>query len=158
MKPIHFACEEILNLPPEQIAANILDLTKWCEFEGYGMMPGIKSAEFETRTAEVVGTRIRVVNTDGSSHVEEIVEWEPSNRLGLRLEGFSPPLSRLASHFLETWEFSPSEDSTKVVRSFELHPKSILTKPALWMISFLVKKALAQHLRQMQDELLANAG
>ena len=68
-------------------------------------LPGIKAAEFEARTPEVVGTRIRVTNTDGSSHVEEIVEWEPDRRLRLRMGEFSPPLSRLATGFDETWEF-----------------------------------------------------
>ena len=45
----------------------------------------------------MVGTRIRVTNTDGSTHVEEIVEWEPARRIRLRIGGFSPPLSRLAT-------------------------------------------------------------
>lgn len=46
----------------------------------YGPLPGIREAEFEAKTAEIVGTRIRVTNRDGSTHVEEIVEWEPTRR------------------------------------------------------------------------------
>ena len=80
MKSITFSCEETLAMPPEEIARQILDLDLWPGFEGYGPLPGIRAAEFEARTPEVVGTRIRVTNTDGSSHVEEIVEWEPDRR------------------------------------------------------------------------------
>ena len=105
MKSITFSCEETLAMPPEEVARQILDLDRWPGFEGYGPLPGIRAAEFEARTPEVVGTRIRVTNTDGSSHVEEIVTWEPDRRLRLRMGEFSPPLSRLATGFDETWEF-----------------------------------------------------
>ena len=81
MKPIAFNCTETIPLPPEDIAAQILDVAKWPDFRGYGPIPGIKSAEFETRTPNVVGSRIRVLNLYGSTHVEEIVEWQPSRLL-----------------------------------------------------------------------------
>lgn len=150
MKPITFACHETLPLAPEEIAEQILDLTKWPEFRGWGPLPGIKSAEFETRTPNVVGSRIRVSNLDGSSHVEEIVEWQPDRRLRLQMEEFSKPLSRLATGFVETWEFERVGHETKTVRSFELNSKSMLTKPALWLISFFLKRAIARHLREIR--------
>jgi hypothetical protein len=73
LKPITFACEETLGMLPEQIARQILDISRWSSFLGYGVLPGITTAEFETRTPEIVGSRIRIMNTDGSRHVEEIV-------------------------------------------------------------------------------------
>ncbi len=151
MKPITFACEETLGTPPERIAEQILDLTKWPDFRGYGVLPGIKAAEFEARMPEVVGSRIRVTNTDGSSHVEEVVDWEPERRLRLRMGEFSPPLSRLATGLDETWEFTLNGRHTRVVRSFELHPRSGATRPLLWLISRLLRKAIDRHLRQMRD-------
>jgi len=151
MKPIRFACTEILLLSPEEIAGQILDLSNWPEFKGYGPLPGIKAAEFEVRTPGVVGSRFRVTNTDGSSHVEEIVEWEPDCRLRIDMKDFSPPLSRLASGFTETWEFVPLGNGTRVTRSFELHAKSAATRPLLWLISLLLKRAIARHLRQMRE-------
>lgn len=150
MKPITFACHETLSLPPEEIAEQILDLTKWPDFRGYGLIPGIKSAEFETRTPNVVGSRIRVTNLDGSTHVEEIVEWQPDRRIQLRMGDFSKPLSRLATRFVETWDFERVGHETKAVRSFEMNAKSVLAKPALWLISFFLKRAIARHLREMR--------
>src|SRR5262245_47949577 len=110
MLPVTFVCRETLYEPPEAIAAQILDLSQWPRFTGYGPLPGIRSAEFAVRTPDVVGTRIRVVSTDGSTHVEEIVEWRPQERVVQRMSGFSPPLSKLATEFVETWEFEPVAD------------------------------------------------
>lgn len=151
MKPIRFLCEETLTMPPEEIAEQILDLTRWPEFRGYGVLPGIRAAQFEVRTPEVVGTRIRVTDTDGSSHMEQIVEWEPDRRLRLNIGEFSPPLSRLAIGFDETWDFERNGEATKVVRSFELRSKSRSARPLLWLISLLLKRAIARHLRQMKE-------
>lgn len=150
MKPITFTCTETISRAPEDIARQILDLAKWTVFKGYGVLPGIKAAEFEVRTPGVIGTRIKVTNTDGSSHVEEIVEWQPDSRLRLDMKDFSPPLSRLASGFVETWEFERLDNGTRVFRSFEMHPKSAFSRPLLWLISFLLKRAIARHLRQMR--------
>ena len=97
MKPITFTCEATLLLGPEEIARQILDLTKWPDFHGYWPIPGIKVAEFDVQTPCIIGTRIRVTNLDGSSHVEEIVEWQPDHRIRLEMKEFSAPLSRLAT-------------------------------------------------------------
>ena len=150
MKPIVIACKETLALAPEAIARQILDLAKWPDFHGYGPIPGIKAAKFEVRTPNIVGSRIRVTNLDGSTHVEEIVEWQPDRRLQLRMGEFSAPLSRLATAFVETWEFQRADNGIKVTRSFEMNAKSILTKPILWFISFFLKRAIARHLIEMK--------
>jgi hypothetical protein len=150
MNPITFTCEETLSLPPEGIARQILDLTKWPDFHGYGPIPGIKIAEFEVQTPGTVGSRIRVTNRDGSSHVEEIIEWQPDHRIRLHMKEFSPPLSRLATGFEETWEFKRSGNETHVTRSFRLHAKSVLARLFLWVISLFLKRAIARHLRQMR--------
>jgi hypothetical protein len=150
MKPVTFSCKATLTLVPEDIARQILDVTKWPDFHGYWPIPGIKGAEFDAQTPGVVGTRIRVTNLDGSSHIEEIIEWQPDHRLRLEMKQFSPPLSRLATRFEETWEFKRVEAGTHVTRSFQLHAKSRLARLLLWAISFFLKRAIARHLREMK--------
>jgi hypothetical protein len=150
MKPITCTCEETLRFRPREIAEQILDVSRWPTFHGYGPLPGIKSADFETRTPNVVGSRIRVTNVDGSSHTEEILEWQPERRVVLQLGNFSKPLSSLATHFVETWDFEREGDETRVSRSFAIHPRSIRAKLVLWVISFLLKGATARHLRDMK--------
>lgn len=152
MKPITFSCAETIQLAPGEIVQRILNLTNWTDFKGFAFLPGIKAAEFEIKTPEIVGSRIKVTNTDGSHHVEEIVEWELDRRLTMRFKDLSPPVSRLATGFDETWEFQPLGDGTEVVRSFELHAKSALMRPLLWMISIFLKKAIARHLTQMRSD------
>lgn len=150
MKPITFALVESLALVPDEIAQQILDVAKWPDFHGYGPIPGIRTAEFEVRTPNVVGSRIRVTNLDGSTHVEEIVEWQPDQRLQLHMGEFSAPLSCLATGFVESWDFERENDKTKITRSFEMHAKSMAAWPVLWLISFLLKQAIARHLQDMK--------
>lgn len=47
MKPISFECRQTLHVTPKGIAQQILDLTRWPEFQGYGPIPEIKAAKFE---------------------------------------------------------------------------------------------------------------
>jgi hypothetical protein len=149
MKPITFSCEATSSVTPEGIANQILDLANWPDFTGFGLVPGIRTAEFEHRPSTIVGSRIRVTNTDGSSHIEEIVEWNPTHQLQLRMQDFSAPLSRLATRFDETWQFKRTDEATKVTRSFELHAKSPFARPFLWLLSLFLRRAIARHLRQM---------
>ncbi|MBK7774781.1 MAG: hypothetical protein IPI43_11695 [Sandaracinaceae bacterium] len=37
---------------------------------------------------------------------------------------FTAPLSRFATHFIERWVFEPTPTGCRVVRSFELHPRT----------------------------------
>jgi hypothetical protein len=152
MKPITFSCEATLRLTPEDIARQFLDLAKWPDFHGYGPIPGIKVAVFEAQTPEVVGTRIRVTSLDGSSHVEEIADWQPDQRIGLRMKEFSAPLCRWATEFEETWEFQRTANETHIIRSFRLHAKSLLAWPLLRVISFFLKRAIARHLWEMKTK------
>jgi hypothetical protein len=149
MSPISFSCEAQLTLTPSEIAEQILGVTNWTTFQGYGPLPGIKAAEFELRTPEVIGSRIRVQNTDGSSHVEEITAWQPEHRIALKMQEFSAPFSIFATSIDEIWELEQVGGSTKVIRSLELHARSVWTKPILWLISFLLKRAIDRHLQQM---------
>jgi len=150
MKTIAFRCAETLPLAPEDIARQILDLDKWLDFRGYGPIPGIKTAMFDVHTPDVVGTRIHVTNLDGSSHVEEIVEWRPDQRIRLEFKELSPPLCRLTTGFEEIWEFKRVHGGTIAVRSFRMHAKSVLAWLPLRVIAYFLKKAIARHLRELK--------
>ena len=148
--PIHFSCRAMLPQTPEEVAEKILDTSHWPDFDGYGPLPGIKSARFTKRTASIVGSTIHVENTDGSSHTEQIVLWNPPHELRLRLGEFSAPLSMLADYFEERWEFDRLQNGCAVRRSFALHPRSLIAWPIVWLISWLLKGAVKKHLRQIR--------
>lgn len=152
MKSVSFSCVATLTETPEEIAEQILDVSNWTDFQGYGPLPGIVSAEFEVRTPEVVGSRVRVRNSDGSSHIEEIVSWDPASKIELRMAEFSAPLSRLATGIDEIWSFTRRDETTVVERSFALHARSFWTRPMLVVISMLLRRAIDRHLLQMRRE------
>lgn len=152
MKAIVFAVSMDLNLSPEAICRGIFDLDRWPDFTGYGILPGIRNAEFLTRPEGLVGTRIAVTNTDGSTHVEEVMSWDGSKRLVMRLAEFSPPLNRLASHFEEHWHFEPhKQGQTRVTREFHLYPLNPGGGIALRLIAPLLRRAASRHLAGMAE-------
>lgn len=149
MQPICFACSATIDKSASAICAEIADVARWREFPGYGPLPGIADAIYEQRTANMVGSRIRVRNTDSSTHVEGITAWEPGVQVTMRLAEFSPPLCHLATHFTEGWRFEDAHNATLVTRKFELFPKHTVTRPLLWLIARLFQRAIARHLAEM---------
>lgn len=149
MPPITIQVYAISRLTPQTICAGILEMERWPEFKGYGFLPGIKQAYFEVQTPAVVGSRIRVHNLDGSSHVEEIVEWEPARTVALKFQDFSPPVSQLASHFIETWHFTLTPTETQITRAMSFYPKNWLGKIMLTLVAPLMQRAFEQHLKQL---------
>lgn len=148
MKTIEIKVVGHIQKSSPEICMQILDTDRWPEFEGYSILPGIKSAHFEVQTSEVVGSRIKVQNTDGSSHVEEIIEWDVANKIALRFQEFDSPLRNLASQFIETWEFRKSSDGTEATRTMTMYPKGVIGWLMLIPISRLMKRAFEKNLRQ----------
>jgi hypothetical protein len=148
MKSIEIKITAHLRKTPQEICAELLDTGRWPEFQGYSILPGIRNAHFETQTPGMVGSRIKVQNTDGSSHIEEIVEWDAARKVMLKFQEFESPLRNLATHFLETWEFRPSEAGTKVTRRMAMYPKGLPGWLLLLPISRLMKKAFEKNLTQ----------
>lgn len=148
VKPIEIKIIGVVRRSPQEISADILDTKRWPEFTGYAFLPGIEEAHFETQTPDVVGSRIKVRNTDGSTHIEEIVEWGLPNRLALKFQAFESPVKHLATHFLEVWAFRQTADGTEVTRSMTMYPKGIAGAILLVPISRLMKKAFEKSLSQ----------
>ncbi|MBI5932374.1 MAG: SRPBCC family protein [Chloroflexi bacterium] len=148
MKPIEIKIVGTIHKTPQDICAQFLDLERWSDFKGYSILPGIESAAFENRTPAILGSRIKVQNTDGSSHVEEIIRWDTARGIAMKFQDFSPPLQSVASHFIETWEFHPSAEGTMVTRSMSMVPKNALGWLILFPISKLMKKAFEKNMAE----------
>lgn len=152
MRPITFVCQKIIPRSAVEICAEIADLARWPEFTGYAFLPGIASAVYERRTDDMKGSQVRVRNKDGSEHIEDFLEWHPGEKVMLKLHGFTPPLSRLATHFIEEWGFAAQSDGTLVKRSFQMFPQRPITRPFLWLISLFFRQAVARHMAEMARE------
>jgi hypothetical protein len=146
MKPIEVKVAGVIRKSSQEICEEFLDTSRWSEFKGYSILPGIEQAHFETKTPAIVGSRIKVRNTDGSSHVEEIIEWDVHNRIAVKFQAFDSPLRNLAAHFIEVWAFQKVAAGTDVSRSMTMYPKGIVGWFMLIPISRLMKKAFEKNL------------
>ena len=149
MNPIKIEVNSLVDLSPKEICSIILDTSQWKKFEGYSILPGIKKAEFEKRTDTVLGSRIKVYNTDGSTHIEEIIDWDVNKKVVLKFQEFNSPLKYFASHFIEGWNFVASAHRTEIRRIVKIYPKNIFGFILLRPISLLMKKALVKNLEQL---------
>lgn len=149
MPVIRFHCEATAARPAKHFFEEILRVEAWTSFKGYGPIPAIRSAAFVHRTESITGAIIRVENSDGSSHTETIIEWSPPDRLVMELAGFSPPLSRLASRFIEAWTFTPTPTGTHIRRDFTIEPRNALATPPLWIIARFLKRAVRRNLQAL---------
>jgi hypothetical protein len=145
MKPIEVKIVGHIRKSSQEICTEFLKTEHWSEFKGFSILPGIKSAHFETKTSGLIGSRIKVQNTDGSSHVEEIIEWDVINKIALRFQEFDSPLQHLATHFIEVWSFRGSTDGTEVSRTMTMYPKDAFGWLMLIPISKLMKKAFEKN-------------
>lgn len=125
MNPIIFECKKITRNSSSEIQKKIADVANWNSFSGYGVLPGIDAAAFEKRTPNLIGSQVRVRNTDGSEHVETILTWE-SETVVMQLHAFTSPLKHLASYILEEWHFETQATATLVTRKILMFPTHIL--------------------------------
>lgn len=149
MNPIEIKIHGHTQKTSQEICSTFLDTERWSDFKGYSILPGIKNASFEIRTPTLAGSRIKVQNTDGSSHVEEIIEWDETSKIVLRFQEFNSPLKKLATHFIETWSFGKSNSDTDVTRSMTMYPKGLIGWLLLMPISQLMKKAFEKNSTQL---------
>ena len=139
---------EIANTPETFLEA-IFDTANWTSFTGWGPIPGIKHANLTMPDHSKVGATIDVVNDDGSRHRETVIEFEAGKRLIMRMDNFSAPLNRLATHFIEYWEIIEGSNSHRLIRGFELHPKNTTGKLALPIVALFLKKAVRKHTNKL---------
>lgn len=154
MNPIKLEIESEINTTSDKICSVILDVNNWSEFKGYLFLPGIKKAEFEKKTSSIVGSKIKVENTDGSFHTEEIIEWEVNNKIVLKFYEFSSPVKYFSEKFLEEWSFAKHNGKTRVKRSMIMYPTGILGGMIIKPVSILMKKALKKNLEQLSSAFL----
>lgn len=154
---IQISCEIESSFPSETIRNRFLDVGSWSDFRGFGLIPGILKAKFLRQTEGWVGSHIEVINVDGSSHLEEIVEWRersPSSFLmAIEIREFNGPLRHLSSGILETWILTaaPSGQGTSVVRSFQVRPLGWVSGFLLrFLIGPMLGVAIKKHLRKFQ--------
>ena len=100
-------------------------------FTGFGPIPGIREALYETPGNPRLGSVRRIVKTDGTAHREEITVFEPPVRHVSRITGIAPPFSWLVSSGEDDWLFAADGSGTLVTRRFSFE----LTTPLAVLIA-----------------------
>ena len=146
-------CDEFPG-PTSVIFGGIVDLSKWSAFQGYGPLPGIREATLPEGEQLRLGSRVRVLNTDGTVHHEVVRTFEPHRRYSVVME-LSPPASYLMDRIEEDVELSETPTGgTRMTRTFITVPRSVLTAPLVWLLTHgLLRKAVIRHNRLIQREL-----
>jgi hypothetical protein len=133
-----------------------MTLDNWSNFHGYGIVPGITEATHAETTLPAnaplqPGARIRVKNTDGSVHHEEIHIYVPGRRYSLRVE---PPNNLLVSSIMEEVELEPVGTGCRMVRRFTLIPRFRALLPLVALLSHLMmRRAVERHNRVVMAAL-----
>jgi hypothetical protein len=142
---ITFSIDVTSTVSPDEILEGIFDVDKWTSFAGYGPLPGIRKVIKESPMNAPLGTVFYVENTDGSQHRETVMDIDPSRSITMKIDDFAPPLSSLATHFVERWDFCDFDTSHRIIRTFELHSTTRFSTIPLWAISHLLRKAVKRH-------------
>lgn len=150
---ITFTVEVKYFQEPRYIFDSFMQIEKWNDFKGYGLIPGIKTANFILKSESIKGSIIQVENTDGSSHKEEILAFEKDKYLKIKLYDFSKPLSYFSTHFFEEWALKKMEDGYKVERSMTLFSKGTISRFILKVISLSLKNAIQKHTEYVVREI-----
>lgn len=97
-------------------------------FRGFGPIPAIDCVRPLSQPALAAGARREVVLVDGSTLLEEIVEFERPLRHRYRIERFGPPLSHLLRTGEGSWTFADEAGGARVSWSYQYELAS------LWML------------------------
>jgi hypothetical protein len=139
------------SISPEQICKEIFDVDRWSDFKGYGFLPGIAKVTMKSPANSIVGTEFYVENTDGSKHKETVQSFNPGKCLIMKMSYFTFPVKNIATHFIERWDFANTNSGYRINRTFELYPKNAFASLPLWLISRLLKQAVARHTHQIAN-------
>jgi hypothetical protein len=121
------------DFPPERLFDFTNDAANFVSFVGFGFVPGIRSARYETEEPPRLGSRRRILKTDGTEHLEEIIAFERPVLHGSRISALSPPLSWLVRSGEDTWRFrAEGASGTAVERTFSFE----LTSPLAAVVAF----------------------
>lgn len=145
-KPFRFSVNAQVELSPAEVMDQILEVSRWSDFPGYGFIPGIDKAQFQVWCDEIVDSRILVENTDGSRHVEEVVDYVSEQRICFEMKEFDSVVAHLVDHIEETWTLEADSKKTSLTRTFALHSAHWVARPLVWVVSQMLKRAVLRHM------------
>jgi hypothetical protein len=149
-----FTIQVIYDKDPCLILDEMMHVENWSSFQGEGIIPGIKQASFVKKMDTHIGCIIKVENSDGSSHIEEFLEYEKDRYLKIKMHQFSKPLSLFAEYFIEEWLFEKQEFTYFLNRTLTLYGKGFFSNLFLSLVAKFLKKAIEKHTQFLIHEVV----
>jgi hypothetical protein len=118
--PVEQAFDQVLALPLEQLFNR-----------RHGPIPAVRGTDRAQPTWDAVGNVRTIRLADGGSLHEELVRVERPHAFGYRLTDIRGPMKPLAAHIDGLWTFDPAGVGTQITWSWEIHPRSVLSRPVL---------------------------
>ena len=130
------------------------DAANFTTFAGFGPIPGIRTATYETAGEPAAGSRRRMIKTDGTEHIEEIVRLERPSRHVSKITALSPPFSWLVKSGEDDWRFIASDKGTIVERTFAFELTTPIAAVVAWpLLQLFMRPAVKRDLRNIERRL-----
>lgn len=138
-----------LPLPAAKLFGYITSEEGFASFRGWGPIPGIRAVDVDG-SLDAVGAALRVLNTDGSTHREEVREVTAPRRYAVRIHGLDSVFRHLVAYVDETWELEQRGEGTHVTRTFTFALRSVIALPvALPLGHAAFRLAMRRHHRDL---------
>ncbi len=142
---LELTCEASYAASTERLWAFLTDNANLPTFIGFGPIPGIVGARWLTQGEIRLGAVREIRNTDGSTHREEVVTFEPGRAYEDRIDEFSSPLRWLVRQCSDRFEFEKTGSGAKLRRSFRIELRSPLLMPVALVLRGFMRKAIDRH-------------
>lgn len=147
----------VFRSPHVEVFDSVTAVHNLTTFVGFGPIPGIAEAEHAGPITE--GSELRILNTDGSRHVERVEVLDPPTRYRIRIGGFDSPFRFLIDHATEQLDFHARDGGTTVEREFRFTLTSPLAAPlAAPLLHLFFARALDRNYERLRDLIDGGAG
>lgn len=132
MPPVTFRASETFVASPDHAFATVLPAPLPEIFDRRHLaLPPIREVRDQDGEWAVPGQTRTIVLSDGATMHERLVAVQAPDGFDYELTGLGGPLGLLVSRVEGRWSFDAAGGGTRVTWTWEVHPRSLLARPAV---------------------------
>jgi uncharacterized protein YndB with AHSA1/START domain len=150
--PIHVRAEVSIARPPSEVFRVAAEDAKSLALYFRGippLIPGIVEARFPEEGAPRPGMLRHVKLSDGSRVVERLLAFEAPRLHRYDMAEMQRLQKLLLTNMQGEWTFSPEGEGCRVVWDYSFFEKSAVTRPVVWLVAKLFRRAMQNCLDQL---------
>jgi uncharacterized protein YndB with AHSA1/START domain len=140
--------ETHFSAPRERVFQVFAEDSAFTAFPGSWPIPGISQLVHLSGDGTQAGDRLLMKNSDGTSHEEIVVAYEPGRLMQLKVGPFHSPLSLLVKEGVDQAEFLDEANGhgSRLRQSFSFEAKSFFVFPLVWLLGRMcLARAVTKH-------------